>query len=167
MAPGRPVLVIAWGNPLREDDGAAGQVLEGLRSLEGRAGLPRLELQGRHQLTPDLAEAVSRAAGVVLVDARRGGRPGEVRREVLAPSSEVSPLAHSLSPQALLFLARHFFGRAPRAVLVTIAGQRFGVRDALSPAVRRAVPRAVRLVVREARALGASPARQATADRTA
>ena len=33
------VLVIAWGNPLREDDAVAWHVLEGLRSLKPRPGL--------------------------------------------------------------------------------------------------------------------------------
>ena len=73
------VLVIAWGNPLREDDGVAWHVLEGLRALQPRPWLPALRLRHAHQLTPELAECVSRAAGVVFVDARRDGTPGEVR----------------------------------------------------------------------------------------
>ena len=96
------VLVVAWGNPLREDDAAAWHVLEGLRSLKPRPGVPALHLRHAHQLTPEMAECVSRAHGVVFVDARRDGTPGEVRCEEIAPTAGSNPLAHSLSPQALL-----------------------------------------------------------------
>jgi hydrogenase maturation protease len=146
------ILVVAWGNPLREDDAVAWHVLEGLRSLKPRPGRPPLKLRHAHQLTPEMAECVSRARGVVFVDARRDGRPGEVRGEAIAPSPGSNPLAHSLSPQALLLLAEQLYGRAPRAVVLGVAGERFGVGDSLSPVVRRALPRAIRAVIRQARA---------------
>jgi hydrogenase maturation protease len=145
------VLVIAWGNPLREDDGVAWHVLEGLRALQPRPWLPALRLRHAHQLTPEMAECVSRAAGVVFVDARRDGAPGEVRCEPVAPAAGSNPLAHSLTPQGLLLYAEALYGRAPEAAVVTVAGERFGVGDELSPRVRRALPRAVRAVVRQAR----------------
>lgn len=146
------VLVIAWGNPLREDDAVAWHVLAGLRALESRPGLPLLELHRCQQLAPEMADRVSRAPGVVFVDTRRDGPPGEVRCEEIVPEARSNPLDHSLSPQALLVVAEQLFGRAPRAVVLTIAGQRFGIGEALSPAVRRALPRAVRAVVRQAKA---------------
>ena len=93
------VLVIAWGNPLREDDAVAWHVLEGLREAASRApALPALHLRHAHQLTPEMAECVSRAAGVVFVDARRDGTPGEVRCEAIDAVRGSNPLAHSLEP---------------------------------------------------------------------
>jgi hydrogenase maturation protease len=98
-----------------------------------------------------MAECVSQARGVVFIDARRDGTPGEVRCEEIAPSAGSNPLAHSLSPQALLLYAEQLYGRAPRAVVLTVAGERFGMGEALSPVVRRAIPRAIRTVVRQAK----------------
>jgi hydrogenase maturation protease len=146
------VLVIAWGNPLREDDGVAWHVVEGLRRLQPRPSLPPLRLRHAHQLTPELAEPVSHAAGVVFVDARRDGTPGQVLAEPVAPSAGQNPLAHSLTPQTLLLYAEGLYGRAPQAVVVTIAGERFGMGEGLSPVVRRAIPRAIRTVIRQAKA---------------
>ena len=146
------VLVIAWGNPLREDDAVAWHVLEGLRSLKPRPGRPALHLRHAHQLAPEMAECVSKAQGVVFIDARRDGTPGEVRCEEITPSAGSNPLAHSLSPQALLLYAEQLYGRAPRAVVLSIAGERFGMGEELSPVVRRALPRAIRAVVRQAKA---------------
>ncbi|HXY42117.1 MAG TPA: hydrogenase maturation protease [Vicinamibacteria bacterium] len=144
------VLVIAWGNPLREDDGLAWHVLEGLRRLRPRPGLPPLHLRHAHQLTPELAEPVSRAAGVVFVDARRDGPVGAIRCETVEPASGSNPLAHSLSPQGVLLYAEALYGRAPRAVVVSISGERFGLGEELSPPVRRALPWAIRTVLRQA-----------------
>ena len=150
------VLVVAWGNPLGEDDAVAWHVLEALRALRPRPGLPPLHLRHAHQLIPEMAECVSRATGVVFVDARRDGNPGEVRREQVTPRAGANPLAHSLSPQALLLYAEQLYGRAPQAVVLSIAGERFGMGEALSPAVRRAIPRAVRAIVRQAKAWAAA-----------
>jgi hydrogenase maturation protease len=146
------VLVIAWGNPLREDDGVAWHVVEGLRRLQPRPSLPLLRLRHAHQLTPELAESVSHAAGVVFVDACRNGEPGQVVLEPVAPSAGQNPLAHSLTPQTLLLYAEGLYGRTPQAVVVTIAGERFGMGEGLSPVVRRAIPRAIRTVIRQAKA---------------
>ena len=146
------VLVIAWGNPLREDDAVAWHVLEALRRLQPRPTLPALHLRHAQQLTPELAECVSRAVGVVFVDARRDGTPGEVRCDEIAPGPGPDPLAHSLRPEGLLLYAEKLYGRAPRAVVLSIVGERFGMGEDLSPPVRRAIPRAVRSVVRLARA---------------
>jgi hydrogenase maturation protease len=146
------VLVIAWGNPLREDDGVAWHVLEALRGLQPRPFIPPMRLRHAHQLAPEMAECVSRAAGVVFVDARRDGAPGEVRCEPVAPAAGANPLAHSVSPQTLLLYAESLFGRAPQAAVVSVTGERFGLGEGLSPVARRSVPRAVRAVVRLAKA---------------
>ena len=146
------VLVLAWGNPLREDDGVAWHVLEGLRGLQPRPWLPALHLRHAHQLTPEMAECISRAAGVVFVDARRDGAPGEIRCEQVAPAAGANPLAHSVSPQTLLLYAEGLFGRAPQAAVVSVTGERFGMGEGLSPVVRRAVPWAMRAVLRQAKA---------------
>jgi hydrogenase maturation protease len=158
------VLVIAWGNPLREDDGVAWHVLEGLRRLRPRPGLPALHLRHAHQLAPEMAECVSKAAGVVFVDARRDGVPGEVRCELVVAAAGSNPLAHSLSPQGLLVFAEAIFGRAPMAAVISIAGERFGLGEDLSPAVRNAVPRAIRAVLRQARAWAPAPVAAAEAE---
>jgi hydrogenase maturation protease len=160
------VLVIAWGDPMREDDGVAWHVLEGLRTLRPRRGRPPLHLRHAHQLGPEMAECVSRAAGVVFVDACRDGEPGQVRSQPVAPAAGWNPLAHSLSPQGLLLYAEELFGRAPEAVVVSIAGERFGAGETLSPVVRRAIPRAIRAIVRQAKtwAPSAAPAEASPAE---
>jgi len=134
-------LVIAFGNPLRQDDSVGWAVAEALM------GRPGVELRRVHQLLPELAEPLSRATDVVFIDARRGVPSGEVRRERLAPASTTWTGTHSLGPEALLGLSLRHYGRAPEAVLVSIGGARFGFGEDLSPEVRDAIPQAVSCVL--------------------
>jgi hydrogenase maturation protease len=132
-------VVIAYGNPLREDDGVAWAVGERLRQLG-----PDAEVLTVHQLTPELAETLSDARVAVFVDARVGGSAGDVSSCAIEPSARSQAMTHGVGPEALLAYSLHVFGRAPRAYLVTVAGERFGVGSGLSDAAARAVPEAAR-----------------------
>lgn len=135
-------LVIAYGNPLRQDDGIGWAVAEALAHRH-----PAVDLETVHQLVPELAEPLSRASFAVFVDARRGGLPGEVQRRVVRPAADAWTSGHFLDPEQLLGLCQRCYGRAPEAVLVSVAGARFGFGADLSPDVVRSIPRAVRCVL--------------------
>ncbi|HZD71671.1 MAG TPA: hydrogenase maturation protease, partial [Actinomycetes bacterium] len=97
-------LVIGYGNSLRGDDGL------GWHAAGRLAADPRLagaEVLARHQLTPELAEEVSRAALVVLVDARQdGGQPGVVTVSRVEPGHATgSAWSHRVDPATLVQLA--------------------------------------------------------------
>ena len=135
------MLVIAYGNPLRQDDGAGWAVGAAL------ALRPGVEVLSVHQLLPELAEFLMHEPTVVFVDARRDGTPGEVRGELVSPRDVSWNGSHGLDPGVLLGLCRRLYGDAPEAFLITIAGERFGFGSDLSDPVRRAVPEAVRRVL--------------------
>lgn len=135
------IAVVAYGNPLRGDDGVAWRVVERLER-DGDLVVP-LTL---HQLTPEVALVLSQADGVIFVDARAGTAPGSVRCAELKPQAGAPGLTHHVSPEAVLALAQSLYGVQPRAALVTIAAESFALAEHLSLAVRRAVPRAVRLI---------------------
>ncbi len=136
------VLVVGYGNSLRGDDGL------GWHAAALLAGDPRLagaRVLARHQLTPELAEDVSRAALVVLVDARvDGGAPGAVTvRRVVPGAVPRLTWSHQLDPGTLLELASALYGSTPPVFLVSaaVAGCELGER--LSPAAERALPEVV------------------------
>ena len=134
-------LVLACGNLQRGDDGAALQVLNFMR--KGRCD-SATEFRFQQQWTPELAEPISQAEIVIFVDAATGTSPGAIACRPLQPSP-AAPLrsTHYTSPESLLLLAHELYGkRPPRAYFVTITGASFEFEEALSDAVRRAVPRA-------------------------
>ena len=90
------VLIIAYGNPLRSDDGVGWIVAEELRR---RLASPEVEVLQLQQLLPEVAESVSRAETVIFVDASCDGEPGGMRcrpshrrrRKCSSPISSLPP----------------------------------------------------------------------------
>ncbi|MBI1387252.1 MAG: hydrogenase maturation protease [bacterium] len=136
--------VIGYGNPLRGDDGFGWRVIDMLRS-EGGASDALLE--SHHQLTPEMAELLSRLDRVIFVDVSLTGEPGEVtHRELVAPPKLNLANIHQFTVETLLAYSSQLFGRAPEAYLVTTVGASFDYEEVLSDAASRAVPAAVRCV---------------------
>src|SRR5512133_3683295 len=129
------ILVIAYGNPLRCDDGVAWQAAEALRRE-----LQWAEVICVHQLTPELAESVSLAETVVFLDAARDRTPGTVHCEVIAPEVGNIRFSHHLNPGELLSLCRDLYSARPHAFLISMNGQRFEHGGKLTAAALRAIP---------------------------
>ena len=131
-------LIIGYGNPLRSDDGfgwQAGRLLA--RELAGQEA----EVITCHQLTPELAEPLSRARCAVFIDADTGGEPGQIHRRDLHPKAPASSaFTHSCSPSGLLAGAQGLYGSCPAAILITVSAQTFEFGDSLSAAVSNALP---------------------------
>jgi hydrogenase maturation protease len=138
-------LVLACGNDLRGDDGAALQIAKCLRN-----GLcePETCFCAEHQWTPELAEPISKAELVIFLDASASLSPGEIACRQLQPASGApSSFTHETSPEALLSLADALYGIRPaRAFLVTVGGASFDLGQGLSQPVRQAIPQAIEQV---------------------
>lgn len=139
-------LVICYGNPLCGDDGVGWHIG---RCLEEKMLPTHSRIMICHQLTPDLAEPISRSERAVFVDARLKGRPGEVTCIPLVPGETPLPLiGHTVTPHTLLTVSQWLYGKAPAARLYSVAGTRFKPGDAFSPEVERVLPALVSLVWR-------------------
>jgi len=140
------VLVIGYGNPLRSDDGAGWRAAELLAADPRAAGTDVLVC---HQLTPELAEDVSRASLVVLVDAStdRTAVGAVCARPLLCFPRSAPVFSHHLEPTGLLQLAAALFGRVPLVMMVTVGAVNVDPGGALSASVTDALPRVVDAVI--------------------
>lgn len=121
-------LVIGYGNTWRGDDGAGPDVALRIEAMK----LPGVRVLAVHQLTPELAEALSLMERAYFIDVSVAARKEPVDIERLTAEC-ANPLAtHSFDPRALLGLSQVLYGRAPRAWMVTIAGHQFEPGTALS-----------------------------------
>lgn len=134
-----PVLIIAYGNPLRSDDGVAWQAAETLRR---KLPSSQAEITCVHQLTPELAERLSRSQYVIFLDASCSGEPGKITCEPLSLSADAH-FAHQLSPSGLLALGTLLYGDTPRAFSVSLSGKSFDHGNTLSASAINALPRLV------------------------
>src|ERR1035438_8030803 len=117
-------LILAYGNPLRGDDGLGPEAGERLRSMIHD---PDVEIRTLHQLTPELMEPISRAARVIFIDACEGMVPGEIVERSVEPSTAAPRFTHHATPEALLAGARALYGRAAAATALTVAGADFSL----------------------------------------
>lgn len=136
-------LIIAYGNPLRGDDGLGWHAA---RLLAGIASARNAEVLTCHQLMPELAQQISEAQTVVFVDAASEGPPGRLDWRRVEAQAGPASFAHHLSPELLLGMAKKLYGRCPQAFVVSVVGETFACSEELSPAVRAALPALVELV---------------------
>ncbi len=135
------VLLIGYGNPLRGDDGVGWRVA---RWFEENASDTEFKVLICHQLTPDLADDLSRVRLAVFVDAREDGEPGTIRCEpVRAQADAPSAFSHHVEPSLLLAIAEQTFHSAPRAALFTISGESFDYSERLSNRIESLLPEVI------------------------
>jgi len=135
-------LVIGYGNPLRGDDGL-GWAVAGC--LAASVTDEEVTIMAVHQLTPELAEPVSKAEMVVFVDASYEGKPGTWRCDEVKPAAATTqPLGHHCGISGLLAYARAIFDASPRAFVISVAAQCFECQNELSPSVEEVLPEIVR-----------------------
>ncbi|MGC9951301.1 MAG: hydrogenase maturation protease [Bryobacteraceae bacterium] len=127
------VVVIGYGNSLRGDDGAGPFVAN---HIPGAIAC--------HQLTPELAEPISKADRVIFVDAHAGVPAGQISIRPVAPCP--SSLLHRCDPATLLAWSQQLYGRAPEAILIGIGAGSFDLGEGLSPQARRGAHKALRAI---------------------
>jgi hydrogenase maturation protease len=136
------ILVIAYGNPLRCDDGIAWHAAGELKRV-----LPSsAQVICVHQLTPELAESAGRAELVIFLDAAANGKPGNVVCQPLKAEKGEPRFSHHLTPEGILAVCERLYAAKPRGFLLTLHGKRFEHGEEFSPAAVHAVPRVVELV---------------------
>lgn len=136
------VVLIGYGNPLRRDDGFGWQLA---RRLQQELNDPDVEIIAAHQLTPELAEPLSRADYAIFADASTAAEDGEPElRELASQETREGQFTHHVSPQCLLSFTRTLYGAAPgKAWLLSVRARDMGFGPELSPAVARALETAV------------------------
>ncbi|CAG0949866.1 MAG: hydrogenase maturation protease [Anaerolinea sp.] len=135
----KKTLILGYGNPLRGDDGLGWHTLT---RLESQIDDPAVELVVCHQLTPEMAEPISRVHRVIFIDARQDGTPGELRTEIIQPAlvDPGAPFTHRWEPSTLLGMAHWLFGGSPQGVLMSITGASFEHHEGLSMTVEAVLP---------------------------
>ena len=124
-----PALVVfAWGNISRGDDGIGPRIASYLLGLSD----PRIDVIEDHQLNIEHVTDIREGTPVLFIDASVALTEG-FRVERLIPSDDGNFSTHAISPAALLNVYCETMAQpAPEAFLLHIAGRHFGLGDGLS-----------------------------------
>ena len=137
------LLVIGYGNTLRQDDSVGPRVAERIEALH----LPGVRTLICDQLSPEHAELIAHARVTVFVDAVRGA-PRHVRLQLVKPGAKTQLMAHAAEPPTMLALARDVYGHAPQAWLLPIPAVRMGFGPNVSVTAQRGIDDATRTITR-------------------
>ena len=100
-----------------------------------------VEVMVAQELLPEFAEDISHIDLLVFLDARAGGVPGSVEVTEVKPAQVASGVfIHTLTMETLLSNAGSLFGHAPKAMLISVAGESFDFASHLSPNIEAALP---------------------------
>jgi hydrogenase maturation protease len=143
MEPRASVLVIGYGNPGRGDDGLGPACAAALEQLD----LPGTRVTQSYQLQIEDAVEVARHHSVLFIDAALAGEePVALTRVRAGTPPTVGFSSHSLSPAAVLVLARELFGAHTRGYVLAIRGYAFDeLGEGLSKEAQRNLAAAVAL----------------------
>lgn len=120
----RKVLLIGFGNPARGDDGLGPAVAKEIERLAGGVAVENLTVDADYQLSVEDSAAVAEHDTVIFVDASVNGRePFSFTK--LQPKRQESFSSHSVSPEAVLGLARDLFGAETEAYMLAVRGYSF------------------------------------------
>ncbi len=127
-----PLLVLAWGNPSRGDDGLGPALAAALAARLGSDAQGRVDWLEDFQLQVEhCLDLVGRRA-VLLVDASRSAAP-PFEAGALLPAPDRSIGSHALSPAALLQVYREVQQQPPPpCTLLAVRGASFALGDGLS-----------------------------------
>jgi hydrogenase maturation protease len=115
------ILLIGYGNPGRRDDGLGPAVAETVRAWD----VPGLTVESNYQLTVEDSHQAARHRVVLFADAAESG-PEPFWIERLHPADGPASFStHSVTPQAVLALAREVFSAEPAGYLLGIRGYQF------------------------------------------
>lgn len=130
-------VVVGYGNPLRGDDGVGPAAIDYLERLPLP---PDTGLVTCQQLTPDLAETLSTAKRIILIDASVENPPGAIVLKQVAPVPWLGGFHHHLEPAALLACIKALYGAEPEMWLLTVSSRSMAVGMGLSPLIEAAIP---------------------------
>ena len=140
-------LLIAFGNPDRQDDGVSWVILKEIAHHYGvtlsspyddfYTGLGQpLDYFFILQLTPELVDLIDQYDRVCFIDAHLGDDLLDIHLQSLQPNYEPSTLSHHMTPQFLLDIALATHHRAPESVLLSVRGYEFAFVNGLSQKTR-------------------------------
>lgn len=117
----RRMLVIAYGNPGRGDDGLGPAVAS---VLAADPALAEVRFEVDYQLAVEHAALIAEAGAVVFIDAATEGAAPFTMVPVAAEADRTFS-SHSASPGQLVGLAQDLFGAQPEAWLLAVRGYEF------------------------------------------
>jgi hydrogenase maturation protease len=129
------ILIYAYGNPGRQDDGLGNRFVEELEKWIIKKNIPGVELESNYQLNIEDSVTIAGKDTVIFVDASNEDIE-DIHFSVVEPSEGRSEFTtHAASPSFILALCIQLYNKHPKTYLLQIRGYEWEFREGLSKKV--------------------------------
>lgn len=143
MHSGERILIYAYGNPGRQDDGLGNRLIEELDKWIESKGIEGIELENNWQLNIEDSLRIAEKDTVIFVDASNE-EIDDIHFSVVEPSEGRSDFTtHSASPSFILSLCIQLYGKHPKTFLLQIRGYSWDFKEGLSEKAEKNLEKAL------------------------
>lgn len=140
------ILIYAYGNPGRQDDGLGNRFVEELGKWINEKNIQGIELESNYQLNIEDSVAVAGKDIVIFVDASDEDIEN-IHFSVVEPSEGRSEFTtHAASPSFILALCIQLYNKHPKTFLLQIRGYEWGFKEGLSEKAEKNLEKALKFM---------------------
>jgi hydrogenase maturation protease len=140
------ILIYAYGNPGRQDDGLGNRFVEELGKWIDDKNIQGIEIESNYQLNIEDSVKVSEKDIVIFVDASNEDIK-DIHFSVVEPSEGRSEFTtHSASPAFVLALCIRLYDKHPKTYLLQIRGYEWEFKEGLSAKAEKNLQKALEFV---------------------
>jgi hydrogenase maturation protease len=137
------ILIYAYGNPGRQDDGLGNRFVEELEKWIIKKNIPGVELESNYQLNIEDSVTIAGKDTVIFVDASNEDIE-DIHFSVVEPSEGRSEFTtHAASPSFILALCIQLYNKHPKTYLLQIRGYEWEFREGLSKKAEKNLKKAL------------------------
>ncbi len=129
------ILLYAYGNPGRQDDCLANELIEKIQLWAEKKGLDYIDFDSNYQLNIEDAEQISHYDKVIFADASTEQIDDYYLSKVKPNDAKVEFSMHAVSPSYVLDLCKRIYNKTPETFLLHIKGYKW---DFMSPMTEEA-----------------------------
>ena len=125
-------LIIAYGNPYRNDDGVGHYVANEIQKWADREKINKITIITAYQLDLDMTEDISLAESVFFLDAHVEEYSPEIVIDKIEAKKTNGFTTHVFTPADLMALVNQLYNQNPPATLISIPGYNFDMGEKLT-----------------------------------
>jgi hydrogenase maturation protease len=145
------ILIYAYGNPGRQDDGLGNRFVEELGKWIDDKNIQGIEIESNYQLNIEDSLKVAEKDIVIFVDASNEDIE-DIHFSVVEPSEGKSEFTtHSASPAFVLALCIRLYDKHPKTYLLQIRGHEWEFKEGLSAKAEKNLQKALEFVEKKLR----------------